>query len=295
MLGVVVLNYNTKKMTTLALKNLLKMSAVYKIILVDNNSEDNSLEYLKKLFKDEKRISYIKSDKNLGYAKGNNLGILELERDERINYIGVMNPDVQILSNNSLNNCLEILKSFEDISAVNPTMLLNNKINQELLAWKVPKGFDDIFLSFSFLKKIYNPLKYQEYFVKKYKNIYFSEVEILPGSFFIMKKEFFKKINYFDQNTFLYCEERIIGVKLKQLGMKQAVLMNEFYEHNHFHKEKTLKAEIYHLKELFKSRIYYNKKYNERVGKFVGNFLILFLYVAILERIIIKFIKSFKK
>lgn len=288
MLGIVILNFNTKKLTEAATKNVLNISSDIRIVIVDNNSSDDSWEYLSKKFIDNPQITLVQNKENLGYAKGNNIGILELIKNTEIKYVGIMNPDVKILTKMSLDNCLKILEKFDNIASINPTMVLNDMISLDFLSWKIPKKYDDIFLSFSILKRIYNPVKYKNFLLKKYDDIFFVEGEVLPGSFFIMKKEVFQKINFFDENTFLYCEERILGAKLKKINMKQAILVNDFYKHDHQHKEKSFKSEIFHMKELNKSRIYYNNKYNGKIGVLVAVLLKYFFFMMYLERVTIK-------
>lgn len=70
--AIIIVNWNGKKY----LKNCLESikNQIYRdfdIFLVDNNSTDNSL----KIAKGYHNITIIRNDKNLGFAKGNNIGI----------------------------------------------------------------------------------------------------------------------------------------------------------------------------------------------------------------------------
>lgn len=73
-LSVVVVTYNTKELTIKCLEAIYKSKCGFKFetILVDNASSDGTVEEVKKLFK---QVKVVVSEKNLGFAGGNNLGL----------------------------------------------------------------------------------------------------------------------------------------------------------------------------------------------------------------------------
>lgn len=76
---IIVLNWNGKADTMECMDSLRKVTYPnYKILLVDNASTDGSVELFKKSYPD---IELIVSDKNLGFAGGNNLGIRRAMED----------------------------------------------------------------------------------------------------------------------------------------------------------------------------------------------------------------------
>ncbi len=72
-LPISIINYRTRDLTGKSVKSVLKYppKCRFKIYLIDNNSEDGSLEYLETNFKDN--IEFIRSETNLGFGKGHNL------------------------------------------------------------------------------------------------------------------------------------------------------------------------------------------------------------------------------
>jgi hypothetical protein len=119
-------------------------------------------------------------------------------------------------------------------------------------------------------------------------------VEVLPGSFFVIKNNVFKQIDYFDENTFLFCEERILAKKLKDFGFKQAVHFESFHLHDHSNKKNNLKQKINDYNTLLKSRIYFNKNYNEKYGSIVVFLLYLLYPLRIAELSLIHLLKKVK-
>ena len=72
-----------------------------------------------------------------------------------------------------------------------------------------------------------------------------AKVEVIPGSLFIIKKEVFLKVGGFDIGTFLYEEENILAIKIRSLGMTNAISVDDKYNHNHKKKRKIYI--IYHM------------------------------------------------
>lgn len=81
----IVLNYNDAITTKKLINNAENIKKIDKIVVVDNNSSDNSLEELEKL-KGEK-TDVIKAEKNGWYAYGNNYGVTYAIRNYSPKYI----------------------------------------------------------------------------------------------------------------------------------------------------------------------------------------------------------------
>ncbi len=92
-IGIVIVNYNAEKYQNDAIRSIKAMDySNYEIIIVDNNSTDNSIAILKSEFKD---IIVVKMKDNLGVAAGNNAGIkLAIKRNAE--YILLINNDVEV-------------------------------------------------------------------------------------------------------------------------------------------------------------------------------------------------------
>ncbi|HFI0516497.1 TPA: glycosyltransferase family 2 protein, partial [Streptococcus suis] len=72
----VILHFIALEMTIETIEVLLKNFSKYdfNIIVVDNASPNDSGRELSEMYKNHQRIDIMLSDKNLGFAKGNNLG-----------------------------------------------------------------------------------------------------------------------------------------------------------------------------------------------------------------------------
>lgn len=114
-LSIIIVNYRTPEMTREAVAGALAsgVRGVIEIIIVDNLSGDNSVEFLTDAFKNEPCVNVIASDENLGFAGGNNIG-LKVATGEVVLFL---NPDT-IVEPGALQALMDTLLSDDDIGAV---------------------------------------------------------------------------------------------------------------------------------------------------------------------------------
>jgi len=253
---VVVLNYNDHVTTTKFLNNTVKLSSVDKIIVIDNNSTDNSVEELSKLKND--KIVVLANEDNRGYAAGNNVGIQYAIEKYNPEFITVSNPDV-IFEDKAMRAVISFFdESLEKVGIVACTMNSKADVNTSV-AWKLPSYWDNVWSNLILFKKIFgDSLEYEtSHFVGES-----SEVSVVPGSMFTIRSSVIKHVGFFDEDTFLYCEENILSFKLSEYGYKNYILNN--YEYIHYHSttiKKNISSVGKRLDILFKSNEVYNIKY----------------------------------
>jgi GT2 family glycosyltransferase len=106
MISIIILNYNGKKFLYDCLNSVLAQTFDdFEIILVDNGSTDGSADFVKENFTDD-RIEIVASEKNLGFAGGNNLGLRHSDGE----YIVLLNNDT-FVDKNWLLNLYETIKN----------------------------------------------------------------------------------------------------------------------------------------------------------------------------------------
>jgi N-acetylglucosaminyl-diphospho-decaprenol L-rhamnosyltransferase len=272
----IILNYNDSATTISYLKNIKKFKNVDNIIVIDNCSTDNSLNDLYKV--KSNKVEILKTNQNKGYAYGNNYGIkYAIKKYHNCNLI-ISNPDI-IIDEITFNSLINKISNDSDISLIAPTIKENGVLNR---GWKLPTAFNELMLSIPHFATKYkdNHILYKEDY---YKND-ISKVDVVSGCFFIIKSEVITKINYFDENTFLYYEENILAQKLKEKGYKTYISNKDYIIHNHSISINKSVNELKKFKLLKQSQEYYLKNYCH------SNIFINIL-IKIFEKIIILNIK----
>lgn len=284
-LGLVVLNYNDSETTISFLNHIKKYGIIERIVVVDNCSTDDSFKELKKF--EGGNIDVLQTDKNRGYAAGNNYGVGYLTKECNPEYIIISNPDV-FFEEAALETMVEFLESRPDAAAVTCKMNCLSTISLPI-AWKLPKFADCLVQDSYILKKIFgDPLEYS----KEELDFGICNVDVLPGSLFIIKAAAFDKVGGFDEHTFLYYEENILAFKLKEAGYKNYLLNCCSYDHMHSVSiDKNIASVKKRFEIAYKSREWYCKEYLKANSLQLG-LLHIFYKIGVFNYLIYKIIKG---
>lgn len=221
MISFVILHYQAIDETIECVNKIFKyMNEACKVIIVDNYSPNGTGEILKRKYKDETDIHVMLSDKNLGFAKGNNMGYREAKKDGP-DYIVVMNNDV-FLQDYNIEKKLDEAYSKYQFDILGPDIYSTQSKNHQN-----PQRMSNFTLSelenerkkleiknkFSFLLKI-------KYLMKAGKRKKFTVKDfidedmvgaVLHGACYIFSKKYYQNHNNcFYENTFMYYESYIL-------------------------------------------------------------------------------------
>ena len=251
--GIIILNYNDYETTYDMLNRIKNFKEIDIIVVVDNMSLDNSYERLKKI--ENEKIKVISSNENKGYASGNNVGIKYLVDNYKVDNIIISNPDI-ILKDSDIKILKDDLKNNKNIDIISPYIDERGKISR---GWKLPRYIDELLCNMNFFHKIgENNLKYKDDYYKDD----LTKVDVVSGCFFMIRKESFEKIGYFDENTFLYYEENIIAKKAYVYDLKTCVDTSLSVTHLASQTVSKNLNKVRKYKALKKSMFYYEKEYN---------------------------------
>jgi GT2 family glycosyltransferase len=279
--GIVILNYNDWENTSLMLDDIKNYQVLDYIIVVDNKSTDDSIEKLKKY--ENNKIKIVEASENKGYAAGNNVGIKYLIDNYDVDNIIISNPDIIVREE----DIAALIKDLErkDIALIAPVIKEPNGISR---GWHLPTFASELVSNIPYFHYLENKmLAYKE---EDYKNN-LTEVEVVKGCFFIIKKDVFEAINFFDENTFLYYEEIIMGKKLRELGFKTYVDNRVTIIHA---LSKSVDKSINRINKfkILKSSQYYYEKYINELDSFK---LVLLKITYYINLFISKLINIFRK
>lgn len=256
MADVLILNYVDYETTQKLLDKIKKYESIEHICIVDNASPNDSFERLKNNCSE--RIFVIKTPRNGGYGYGNNYGIRFLYENYKSKYILLCNPDV-IFENEIVGQLESFLENNSSYVIAAPFMLDRNKLKQKNTAFKIGSLFNYIMSYGMIYSKIFKPGEYSSITEN---NSSVMDVEAVAGSLFMLDAKKMIGNTLFDENVFLYCEERILGMKCKNANLKIALLPQCSFIHNHSVSiSKTIGTEVKKRRVMNKSAIYVIKEY----------------------------------
>lgn len=262
-LVVIVLCYNDFENARKYLSIIKNYKSIDKIIVVDNNSKKEIFDKLSSFVKydtNDDKIELIRTNDNLGYARGNNYGIRYAIEKYNPQIICISNTDVEY-EENVVTRVISFIERQNNVGIVAPVMLDVNG-NESLSAWKLPNYFEILWNASFIRQKFFDPQRYKS-FSRQVEN-----VDALPGSLFYCKSSVLLKIGLFDENTFLYGEESLLAFKTKKYGFKNYLLRDISFIHQH---SKTIDKNIKSVKMKRKYLLDANCVYLShclKVGKF---------------------------
>ena len=204
--AVVILNWNGKSFLENFLPSVIKFSSGAQIIVADNNSTDDSVEFLKVHFPQVKTII---NHANEGFAKGYNTALRQVDA----HYYVLLNSDVEV-TENWIDPIVALLDSTKDIAACQPKILDYYHKNKFEYAG-ASGGFIDTY-GYPFCRgRIFNILEEDQ---GQYNNAI--EVFWASGACLFLRAEAFWKVGGFDDDYFAHMEEIDLCWRMKNSGYK---------------------------------------------------------------------------
>ena len=247
-LSIVILNYNVRYFLELCLKSVEKAisSIDAEIIVVDNNSEDDSCNMVKQLFPD---VILIENKKNFGFSRGNNIGVKQAKGE----YICILNPDTVVAEDVFL-KLLKFVNNKEKIGAVGCKLI--NGVGEFL-----PESKRNVLVIKAAFRKLLGDSKY--YYANHLNENETGEVDILVGAFMFLKRSLYIEIKGFDEDYFMYGEDIDLSYRIINAGYK-----NYYFAESsviHFKGESTLRDQFYVRRFYGAMQIFYKKHFKKNL------------------------------
>lgn len=250
-----ILNYKTFNETILLTKELLSsLKQNQHIIIVDNDSPNDSYLEISECFKFTENVEVLLSPENGGYAKGNNYGLRYAEKYNP-EYVCIINNDVHFTAE-TINHLCEWYEKLPNVAVIAPKQILPGEREATFSSLDVPTLRSDL--------SWYNPFSSKRHSYTENTEIEgVNEVGIIPGAFLFTKYSIFKEMGFFDESTFLFCEERFTAKKAQLAGLKNYIILSERYIHDHSVTIKNEASEKKQRKMILEGRLLYHKKYSK--------------------------------
>lgn len=227
LLDLIVLNYNDWQNVFHYIENIREYKIINHILVVDNNSSDDSYSKLKQL--EDDKIIVIKTPRNGGYGYGNNFAIRYCYEHFCPEFVIISNPDVEF-KEEIVEEMVSFLKKTSDAAIVAPTMKNSNGQVETNCAWRIRSA---ITMSASCIGKIDRLFRLIHYNFLDGKENGVKQVDAVAGSFFMVRLDLMIQHGMYDEKMFLYCEESLLGIKMKQANLKTFLLLDKYFIHQH--------------------------------------------------------------
>lgn len=257
----IIVNYNDAATTRRLVRQIRQYESLSSVIVVDNHSTDDSVQQLAGLTDD--KVTLIVSPENGGYGCGNNLGIRYAVQKREAEYVIIANPDV-FFAEGLIRHMQQALQKISDSAVVSAKV--KDPAGKDLFScFRVFSVGGDLLDSGLWTRRLFKPLlSYPRSYLNR-KN--YCLVDAVPGSFFMLRADVFGQRDVFDEQVFLYYEEKILGRRLKEMGKKTILLTGDSYVHAHsVSVDKSVDSILKKQKLLHQSRLYYYQHYCHASG-----------------------------
>ena len=279
-LSIIIVNYNVEYFLHQCLKSIqsAKKNIELEVIVVDNNSVDNSVDMLKKKFP---YVKLILNKINAGFSKANNQAI-KIAKGE---YILLLNPDT-VVQEDTLIECVNFLKKNNDVGALGVKMIDGNGMFLPESKRSLPSPSSAFYKIFGLSYLFPNSKKFGKYHLNYINENKVNEVDVLSGAFLMTRKKVFDKIGLLDERFFMYGEDIDLSYRIQKEGYKNIYFPKTTIIH--YKGESTKKTSINYIMIFYKAMILFVKKHYSNKN---AQTLVLLINLAILLRASISIIK----
>jgi GT2 family glycosyltransferase len=221
-LSVIIVSYNSRDYLKNCIDSIIKFSPLlgeneFEVIIVDNDSTDDSSGFIEKNYLQYSFIRLIKNEANMGFSHANNLAI----KNSNSKYYFLLNSDTEVYEN-SISGLIDFFeisaKNGIDIGVTGPK-IINPDGSLQLSCRRFPSFINAAFYT------ILAGIKPDNRFSRRYKLADADrsrpfEVDWVSGSAMMISGDAVRQIGLFDENYFMYVEDVDICYRMWNNGFK---------------------------------------------------------------------------
>jgi GT2 family glycosyltransferase len=215
--SVIIVNWNGKELLKTCLDSLETQTfRDFKVVLVDNGSNDGSVEFVRENYP---QVEIITLDKNYGFARGNNIGIEEALKDRDVRYVALLNNDTKV-DKNWLQELIKVAESDGKIGSCQSKMLFMDN----------PRVIDGVGIGIN-----QNGLAYQIGWREEDNGQYENTLEVFGACAcaVLCRKEMLVQIELFDEDFFAYYEDVDLALRARLAGWRCMYVPKAVVYHKH--------------------------------------------------------------
>ncbi|MBQ7525466.1 MAG: glycosyltransferase family 2 protein [Abditibacteriota bacterium] len=196
-----IVNFNTKDELRKCLDSLLNQQGVkYEIAVVDNCSDDGSLEMLNDEY--SHMVGILPSDANLGFAAAQNLVVKQADG----RYFFILNPDTVVTSDYMFKHMVDYMDEHPNVGILAPKVLNPDGTVQKSVR-RFPSFFAAMFRQTKLGEWFPNTKLVKDYLMEDFDHNEIADVDWASGCAMMVRKSAMDNMGGFDDRFFMYCED----------------------------------------------------------------------------------------
>ncbi len=270
-LSVIIVNYNVKYFLEQCLLSVIKAlkNVNGEIIVIDNNSDDNSFSFFQNRFPD---VNFIWNETNTGFAKANNQG-LKIAKGEIILFL---NPDT-IVPEDCFEKCIAFVNKNDCALGIKMLDGAGNFLKESKRAFPSPLTS---FYKLSGLAELFPHSKtFAKYHLGNLNENENHVIDVLAGAFMMIPQKILYVVGEFDDKFFMYGEDIDLSFRIQKAGFTNYYFAGSTIIH--FKGESTKKGTLNYVKMFYKAMSIFVKKH---YGSNKSGMYSLFIHIAIFFR-----------
>lgn len=216
--AVVVLNFNGGPLTARCMASLRSLAyPSLRLLLVDNGSTDGSDVACERL----EGVELIRTDRNLGYTGGNNVGIRRA-LDGGAQHVLVVNNDVEVINPGFIGELVSFMEAHPRVGIAGPKVYFRERGRVQNTLCELPLFWRSLFTW---------PLKKLGWLEGRRSGEKLVEPEVLNGVCILIRRAFLEQVGLMDDAIFMYRDDTDLALRARQAGWSLAYVPVESIVH----------------------------------------------------------------
>jgi len=268
-ISIIIVNYKTQVLTMSCIESVYRSNMgnlAYEIVVVDNASDDGSIEAIEKAYP-QARI--IKNTENLGFSKANNIGI----RTSEANYILLLNSDT-IVEPTTIKDSVTFLERHPNAGALGCKVLLENGQLDPSCKRSFPTPSNGLWHTLKLDQCFKKSKKFGEYNLTFVDDDKIFSIDCVMGAYMLVTRAVIEKVGLLDEDYFMYGEDVDWCYRIKQAGFQ--IIYYPKVKIVHYKKASGIEKRNPKVIAAFydSMAIFYRKHYIEKYNKILTNCVI---------------------
>ncbi|MBR1468666.1 MAG: glycosyltransferase family 2 protein [Prevotella sp.] len=251
-LTVVIVSYNVKHYVQQCLLSLRRALADVdgEVYVVDNQSHDGTVEFLREHFPEVKVIA---SEHNLGFARANNIAIRQSESE----YVLLLNPDT-FVGEKTIRESLQFMDNHGQAGALGVRMLKADGTDALESRRGLPTPMVAFYKMSGLCARFPKHRRFGQYYMGYLSWDEAARIEVISGAYCLLRRKALEKVGLLDEDFFMYGEDIDLSYRLLKGGFENWYLPSKIL---HYKGESTQKSSFRYVHVFYKAMLIFFRKH----------------------------------